>query len=118
MREIKFRAWDKQTGDWLHLNTESTEWYNKRTGVFREFFDKHVHLMQYTGLKDKNGQEIYEGDIIRFYDSLVSSFLVGVVDFKDGSFVIVSDGATHYRWMDYDLEVIGNIYENKELLSA
>jgi hypothetical protein len=69
-------------------------------------------LMQSTGLKDKNGKEIYEGDILDDIGSKVH----GQIIFINGAFI-----ATHlnHRW-DMDtryLEVIGNIYENKELLT-
>lgn len=128
MREIKFRAWDKQTRDWLHLNTESTEWYNKRVGVFREFFDKHVHLMQYTGLKDKNGREIYEGDIIEFHSH--KNFLAEVI-YQPPSFCVrwFNQKITRLRQLHLGYEpilpnidiigvVVGNVYEHPELLDS
>lgn len=101
MREIKFRAWGKGRKlmhyDGFAVNPDGT---TKTWGVF-----DHIEVMQDTGLKDKNGKGIYEGDILRFPDGEV----VNVI------------------WMEYpaafspmDLheagEVIGNIYENPELL--
>ena len=78
-------------------------------------------LMQSTGLKDKNGKEIYEGDIVRF--SLTDGFNYvanedGVVTYKLGAFYVVN-GLTEYLISDINtnkVEVIGNIYENPELL--
>lgn len=121
MKEIKFRAWDK------HCRQEGLEMYSWKEiceSQMNDFFDNHqgrYELMQYTGLKDKNGVEVYEGDIVRGRDSFLAGFsqkdnLFGVVDFQDGSFVIKNDYVTHYRWMDYELEVIGNVFENSDLL--
>ncbi|HFQ4897024.1 YopX family protein [Streptococcus agalactiae] len=82
-------------------------------------------LMQSTGLKDKNGQEIFEGDVVRHIDFLLNNETVNKVYFKDGLFMydVVVDEYT------YDVpigeiiensivEVIGNIYENPELLES
>jgi len=72
---------------------------------------------QYTGLTDKNGNKIFEGDIVKGKDHLEKDLKVyGYIDHKNGSFVIVGDFMTHYRWLDYDVEVIGNIHDNPELL--
>lgn len=72
---------------------------------------------QFTGLTDKNDKKIFEGDIVKGKDNLEKSLEVyGYIDHKYGSFVIVGDFMTHYRWLDYEVEVIGNIYDNPELL--
>lgn len=76
---------------------------------------ENVELMQYTGLKDKNGVEIYEGDIVRYAEFncpvLWSKDLMWCIDINNG---YGEEMLTAY--FDYELEVIGNIYENKELL--
>ena len=72
-------------------------------------------LMQYTGLHDKNGKEIYEGDIVKVR-SYPSGYINTEVYFKDGKFAF--DGSNYsFKDLNDKVEVIGNIYENKELLN-
>lgn len=104
MREIKFRAWNSKYSSTVY-------------DVFptREKLDSdYLYYMQYTGLKDKNDVEIYEGDIVTIDDPEN----LYVVEFQDGAFIPVSeileDCDESYNLQFY--EVIGNIYENLELL--
>ena len=111
MREIKFRAW---------LDKSRMNFSGDTYGDFLDFFTicrqcndgfGNCYLMQFTGLLDKNGKEIYEGDIIK------TSIGIQVVKDLFCNFVI-------YTYEDIDrmnqpekyLEIIGNIYENPELL--
>ena len=124
MREIKFRAWDNcememiKNPDLLILENGECYPWNKK-GERSEY----IFLMQFTGLKDKNGKEIYEGDIVKFdnadevkvmWSSKEALFLGIIIKTMDEEY------PTYMRFLGYDLyknpEVIGNIYENPELL--
>jgi uncharacterized phage protein (TIGR01671 family) len=83
-----------------------------------------LELMQFTGLLDKNGKEIYEGDIVKYFDSY-QVYLLATVKFIDSAFVIQHDGMDddYIELADFHLpgvsiEVIGNIYQNPELLKC
>lgn len=112
MREIKFRAWD---GDSMFFPTQITfpggeGWdVDKGRGVSIEA-QPHITLMQYTGLTDRNGVDIYEGDLYR----LPFSGRVVEIKFRKGNFFHSEAG---YRLADGG-EVIGNIYEHPHLLKA
>jgi uncharacterized phage protein (TIGR01671 family) len=119
MREIKFRAWHKEdrymiydvqsNQMWFYDDVDKTRQILDYDEAFQDMIDnKNYNLMQYTGLKDKNGKEIYEGDILN-YDGLRGQ----VTYFKSG-FVQMMNLVPEQIWKD--CEVIGNIYENPELL--
>ena len=121
-REIKFRAYHHLTKKIINpeevsnktLGKNPIEWHNERKWT----------LMQYTGLKDKNGKEIYEGDIVSI------EYGKGVVEYseKQAMFIInwIGDNEAYNESLAYnprnyiygktrkDIEVIGNIYENPE----
>lgn len=113
MREIKFRVWDVERKSWMNEQDvynevqEQGRW-NPERGQFYK-------LMQFTGLRDKNGKEIYEGDILQYTDNF-NRPITGVVQYLGNGFWIEEKDETHY--MPNDREVIGNIYENPELIGG
>lgn len=83
-------------------------------------------VMRYIGLQDKNGKEIYEGDIVRCmggfeFDGLREYDITGTIEFsRSASFDVVTKDKTYYSfaYADFDtFEIIGNIYENKNLIN-
>lgn len=131
-REIRFRAWDKKTKTMGEVS--NMDWTTEGWSVC--CFEKGMHygriLMQYTGLKDRNGREIYEGDIVKY--RWMSGFeceeegwqdkgmeRVGTVEFRNGEFRPREDSSLpddgYDAWRTHSFEIIGNIYENGELLN-
>ena len=127
MREIKFRAWLKEERKMVNVETlfigiNRLCFGNSKTEdlFFRDF--EEVELMQYTGLKDKNGKEIYDGDIVLVESGGTSTWYKTVIKFKEGAFIAsLIDGEDYIyifnRGFDSnDFEILGNFYENKNLL--
>lgn len=137
MRPIKFRAWDKR-----RRRMVSVELINFKSRIIQEvtpyavniklYFDQ-VKLMQSTGVLDKNGVEIYEGDIVKFsarshYHPEVYAWEyetkgVGIIRYEMGGYVLGGREETHIleslfgilmNYEEIETEVIGNIYENEE----
>ena len=160
MREIKFRVWDNKYkymnckvivgiyGNWEDVKddenyTACSMWIEPKNVDYKcephwthfEPYHKDIVLMQYTGLKDKNGKEIYEGDIVqahfkkgswKYNDKNYYGYRNGKIVYCVDGFILYIEG---YKEKIYplsafgnnnndiaDLEVIGNIYDNPELL--
>ncbi len=137
MRKIKFRAWDKKRkrfapeieifSDGSFLIGEIEDSYSGL--VYWENKENHI-LMQYTGLNDKNGKPIFEGDICSIYKGTID-LLNTIVKFnpQHGGFGFYFESIKNFMdrgersldlitpyWKKDHIEVIGNIYENKDLL--
>lgn len=107
MREIKFRAWNKDTKTMIDLQKITPLALNDvgQSGLFIPF-EKEIPIMQYTGLKDKHGKEIFEGDILR-YEVLNKTY---VVEWKNDT----HEWKLNNRNQRDKLEIIGNIYEEQK----
>ncbi len=131
MRQIKFRAWD---GEFM-IEWENLQEINLQELSMGVIIDSptdgeqlKIKIMQYTGLKDKEGKEIYEGDVVKWrdkgniFDSEYEDCLSWVT-FKYARWhaePIKVKGLRYFQFTNYneteDCEIIGNIYENPELL--
>ena len=109
MRDIKFRAWQD---DQMWTSPISSNFgLNRFFGALYE----DAEIMQYTGLKDKNGNEIYEGDICKAPHDF------GPGGFYEKVFSVSFDLQKGYQWNYWNMEiieVIGNIYENPDILKT
>ncbi|WP_441395051.1 YopX family protein [Bacillus sp. RE35] len=138
MREIKFRAWDKEkqfmftpTQVEITQGENFAKWDKWRPmawrdelpeegagGIGRALGDE-CELMQYTGLKDKNGKDIYEGDIIKSEDGIVSTIVYDEASFKSvwtHNDHVVNCILDNLFIRTLNPVVVGNIYENPELI--
>ena len=115
MREIKFRAGHSITGGWYYGCSNPIEERNELD--FSLFFLQLESGVldvrttgQYTGLKDKNSREIYEGDLLKVEGTEVAN-LVDAVTYEGSSFILPSLPVCLDVFAEYELEVIGNIWE-------
>ena len=134
MREIKFRAWDRIRNKWIDEMLRENQFLlwnfdNRQLTVMEDdepnfiYHFNSITIIQFTGLKDKNGKEIYEGDVVKYLG------YEGKICFENGRYFInyIKSSLYHTELSILELsnncydkpkeiEVIGNIYENPELL--
>ena len=113
MREIKFRAWGGATNEHpAFMMNDISDW------AVGDLNSNNWKIMQYTGLSDKNGKEIYEGDLVDEYGNRKLVYRVG---FDRGHFTLTDIENGYDRlgiWnVHMNMEIIGNIYQNKDLLT-
>ena len=132
MREIKFRA-KGVDGKWWYGSASPDTAHFRNVNLATFFSNLHAGALlpetlgEFTGLKDKNDKEIYEGDIVRMYQHSIEDYplyqRVGMVEFSEDRFMCWR-AIPHHFYLNGHLrdipkssyEVIGNIYENPELL--
>lgn len=130
MREILFRGKRFNSSDWVEGNLFIPDKENTPTqicigtNIIRITYDVIPETVgQYTGLTDKNGKKIFEGDILEFSDRLVSVFWHAHLGCWDSNFLKFTnkendrDDMSPCRW-DFRAKVIGNVYDNPELIKT
>ena len=120
---MKYKLWCKnknewEKDDWVILPNGDLMWVEYRYLVSGVYMKNHI-LVRSTEFKDIDGKEIYEGDIIRYWDNFDERYKLAIIKFDKGSFIMTNDrinwniGVTN---KDDKIKIVGNIYENKDLI--
>lgn len=120
----KFRAWlkkEQKMDNYIdHISWLEDEFYCIGDGITYMVSAEDLELMQSTGLKDKNGKEIFEGDIVKMSKDVYSEpTYYEVARHRGGAYRLESKQHGCELWLRHtDCEIVGNVYENKELLEV
>lgn len=139
MRYILFRGKTVSNNEWVYGYYVKTNFNWNRFGIHNDWIIersvsnggrfavikrsavKNETIGQYIGHDDIHRNKIFEGDVVKVHDLMPgisdeSRDFEGIVYYRNGSFFIENQYELHYRWMDYQVEVLGNKYDNPELL--
>ena len=124
MKEFKMKAWLKKEKKMVNIigidfNYEYIR-YTEDGNLFNENYKtaefKDIELLQFSGAKDKAGQELYEADVIKFNDGIDDIYGLISYDDEDGSYRVSYENITeHLSDLEGDFEIVGNIFENPKL---
>ena len=124
MKEFKMKAWLKKEKKMVAIigidfNYEYIR-YTEDDNLFNENYKtaefKNIELLQFTGLKDNGGQELYEADVIKFNDGIDDIYGLISYDDEDGAYRVSYENITeHLLEREGDFEIVGNIFENPDL---
>ena len=124
MKEFKMKAWLKKENKMvsiigIDLNYQYIR-YTDDGNLFKDDYKiaefKDIELLQFTGVKDKAGQELYEADVIKFNDGIDDIYGLISYDDEDGTYRVSYENITeHLLEREGDFEIVGNIFENPDL---
>ena len=120
---MRYRLWCKDKNEWekdswVILPNGNLMWVEYGNLVGGVYMKNHI-LVRSTEFKDIEGKEIYEGDIIRYWDNFDERYKLAIIKFNKGSFIMTND---RINWdvglinKDDKIKIVGNIYENKDLI--
>ncbi|WP_335997594.1 YopX family protein [Fusobacterium polymorphum] len=124
MKKFKMKAWLMKEKKMVSIigidfNYEYIR-YTEDDNLFNENYKtaefKNIELLQFTGLKDNGGQELYEADVIKFNDGIDDIYGLISYDDEDGTYRVSYENITeHLSEREGDFEIVGNIFENPDL---
>ena len=124
MKELKIKAWLKKEKKMVSVIGIDFKYeyirYTEDDNLFNENYKtaefKNIELLQFTGLKDNGGQELYEADVIKFNDGIDDIYGLISYDDEDGTYRVSYENITeHLSEREGDFEIVGNIFENPDL---